>query len=137
MTPSDAQTLANRYLEALEAGDADRLAAMFAPDGVVVSPLYGRQPARAFYATLGGVTQASQTTLKRVLLAAAPDRTLALHFEYRWTLAGGAVRVFEVVDIVELAPDSDAIAVLTILYDTAPLRADHAEATRETARPEG
>ena len=125
LTTTAATALAQRYLAALEAGDPDAIAALFAPGGIVVSPLYGRRPARDFYATLGGVTQNSRTTLKRVLATEPPERTLAFHFDYAWTLAGGEVVDFEVVDIVELAPGSDLIAVLTILYDTAPLRRAH------------
>lgn len=127
VTPQQAEALGTAYLEALQAGDAERIAALFAPDGVVISPLYGQMPALEFYATLGAVTEGSETTLKRVLLGAS-DASIAFHFDYRWTLAGGAVVNFEVVDIVEMAPGSDRFATLTILYDTAPLRAAHAAA---------
>jgi len=120
----DAQTLAGRYLAALEAASPDAVAALFTEDGVVNSPLYGVQPARAFYAALFAVTQASDTTLLRVLTG--EDGSVALHFRYRWTLAGGAVVTFEVADI--LAMRDGKIASLTILYDTAPLRDAHSGA---------
>jgi len=49
---------------------------------------------------------------------------VALHFRYGWTLADGTPVRFEVVDVIELTEARDAFAKLTIIYDTAPLRAD-------------
>ncbi|MEM7696455.1 MAG: nuclear transport factor 2 family protein [Pseudomonadota bacterium] len=120
----DAETLAERYLAALEAASLPDIAALFTADGVVVSPLYGTMPAADFYAALFADTNRSDTTLLRVLTG--PDGSAALHFRYRWTLSGGKVVTFEVVDIVEL--EAGRIAKLTILYDTAPLRAAHTAA---------
>jgi len=121
----NAEELCRAYLEALERGDAAALAALFAPDGVVVSPLYGSQPAREFYAALLADTARSRTRLKRILTSPPPDAAIALHFDYFWTLADGTDVTFEVVDVFELNEAGDRIARMTIIYDTAPLRAAH------------
>ena len=42
------QRSVHEYLKALEAGDADKAAALFIPDGWVESPFLGRLPVRQF-----------------------------------------------------------------------------------------
>jgi hypothetical protein len=58
--------LIDEYLAALEVGDAERVLALFAPDGIVQSPLYGAVPARQFYPTLFADTAELRLTLRRV-----------------------------------------------------------------------
>ena len=41
------QRAVRKYLKALEAGDPDKAAALFTPDGWVQSPFLGRIPVRA------------------------------------------------------------------------------------------
>ena len=121
MTP---EVLCRRYLAALDAGDLAAVTDLFAPDAVVVSPLYGTGPAAAFYADLFTDTQGSQTELLNIFPASTDGAAVALHFRYVWTLASGKVVDFEVVDVIELAEEGDRFAKITIIYDTAPLRAD-------------
>lgn len=120
--------LCEAYLAALNAGDLDLVLALFAPHGEVVSPLYGSMPARDFYAALFADTARSETELRHVFDGSDTGGAVALHFLYRWTLADGKRVDFEVVDVIELTPARDAFAKLTIIYDTAPLRSDWAEA---------
>ena len=58
--------LIDEYLAALEVGDAERVLALFAPDGAVHSPLYGSVPARQFYPTLFADTAQSKLTFPRL-----------------------------------------------------------------------
>ncbi|MCB1356866.1 MAG: nuclear transport factor 2 family protein [Maritimibacter sp.] len=118
--------LCNAYLAGLDAGDLDAVLALFAPGAEVVSPLYGTQPARDFYAALFADTEASNTELLNIFDSSDTGGAVALHFRYGWTLADGKVVNFEVVDVIELTPARDAFAKLTIIYDTAPLRGDWA-----------
>jgi ketosteroid isomerase-like protein len=118
------------YLAALERADLEAVTALFTDDGVVHSPLYGAMPARDFYAGLFADTARSKTTPKAVFTTADGSR-LALHFAFDWTLASGKTVRFEVVDVFRLAADG-RFAELTIIYDTAPLRADF-EASRRAA----
>lgn len=119
---SDVRALANAYLAALNAGDLDRVLALFDEGATVRSPLYGTQPASDFYAALFKDTQRSQTTLGAVFADGEDPRHAAFHFNYVWTLASGAVVTFDVVDLVRLTDDGRRFAELTIVYDTAPLR---------------
>ena len=116
MTPDQ---LARAYLDALGPGDLDAMLSLFTTDGQVHSPLYGPQPAAAFFPQLFGATTESDLTLQGVAEgtteAGAP--LVTLWFRYDWLMASGARTVFDVADVLELAPDG-RIATLRIIYDT-------------------
>ena len=119
--------LIDEYLAALEVGDAERVLALFALDGIVHSPLYGSVPARQFYPTLFADTAEAKLTLRRVF---RDDReAVAFWFDFAWVLADGMPAPFTVVDIAELTEDG-LIANLHIIYDTSPIRGDFEQATR-------
>lgn len=121
------EQLCTQYLDALNAGDLDQVLSLFAPDGVIVSPLYGTMAVEAFYRDLFADTNRSVTTLLNIFDKAKSATAVALHFRYSWTLKSGKVVEFECVDVFELTPDRSKFAKLTIIYDTAPLRADFNE----------
>ncbi|THH39147.1 nuclear transport factor 2 family protein [Aliishimia ponticola] len=123
------ETLCHRYLEALNTADLEGVRALFAPGAEVISPLYGARPAHDFYAELFADTAQSETHLLNIFDSSAQGGAVALHFRYVWTLASGKVVAFECVDVFELAEDAQRFARMTIIYDTAPLRADF-EASR-------
>lgn len=114
--------LVDAYLAALGSADVDAVLALFTPDAIVSSPLYGEQPARDFYPTLFADTAASVLTLRRTLVStddSAP--TVAFWFDFDWTLSDGTPAPFSVVDVAEL--DLEArIQHLHIVYDTDPIR---------------
>ncbi|MGC8492697.1 MAG: nuclear transport factor 2 family protein [Syntrophobacteraceae bacterium] len=118
--------LCNQYLSALNAGDLQKVLSLFDSKAMVVSPLYGLVEAQRFYRELFEDTNRSKTTLQHVF-EAENTPSVALHFHYSWTLKSGKVVDFECVDVIELTPDGKKFAKLTIIYDTAPLRADFAE----------
>ncbi|SDF45916.1 nuclear transport factor 2 family protein [Limimaricola pyoseonensis] len=126
MTPED---LCRRYLDALNTSDLVGVRALFTPDAEIVSPLYGVRPAHDFYAELFADTTRSKTTLLNVFDSSAERQSVALHFHYVRTLASGKVVEFECVDVFDLAEDRQRFTRMTIIYDTAPLKADF-EATR-------
>jgi len=119
MTP---EHLCNAHLEALNAGDLDAVLALFSESATVASPLYGPRDAKGFYADLFADTERSETRLLNMFTGGA--NSVALHFQYDWTMADGTPVSFEVVDVFELTEAGDRFAKLTIIYDTAPLRAD-------------
>ena len=119
-----ATDLCHRYLAALDAGDLAAVRRLFAPGAEVVSPLYGTMPAEDFYAALFADTGRSETTLINIFDRSDDGGSVALHFRYGWTLADGTPVRFEVVDVIDLTSVRDSFARLTIIYDTAPLRAD-------------
>ncbi len=108
-------------------GDADKVLALFEAGAVVVSPLYGTMQAERFYRDLFADTDRSDTTLLNVFDASNDSSSVALHFHYAWTLKSGKVVNFECVDVFKLTPARDKFTKLTIIYDTAPLRADFNE----------
>ena len=123
----NSEQLCNSYLAAMNEGNADKVLALFAPGATVVSPLYSTMPADAFYRELFADTNRSDTTLLHVFDATQDSSSVALHFHYQWTLKSGKVVQFECVDIFELTPARDKFTKLTIIYDTASIRADFSE----------
>ena len=119
MTPSPADALVDAYLRALGTKDADLAISLFAPDGVVDSPLYGLLPAREFYPALFEDTAASVVTLRK-LMVSDDFSTIAFWFDFDWVLADGSPAPFTVVDVAELR--DGLITALHIVYDTYPLR---------------
>ena len=118
--------LIDEYLAALEVGDAERVLALFAPDGIVHSPSTALCP-------LGSSirrylpTPPSKAHTRRVF---RDDReAVAFWFDFAWALADGTPAPFTVVDIAELTEDG-LIANLHIIYDTSPIRGDFEQATR-------
>lgn len=124
------QDLCRRYLDALNTGDLEGVCALFAPDARILSPLYGTRPAREFYTELFADTTRSETTPINIFDNSSLGGAVALHFRYVWTLSSGKIVAFECVDVFELAPDGQHFAGMTIIYDTAPLRAEFAAARR-------
>jgi hypothetical protein len=117
----------HRYIDALGNGHAPTLTSLFMPDGEVSSPLVGRLPAGRFFDQLGEMTTVSQLTLVDILLSANHPRRVAAYFRYRWTLRTGPVVDFDCCDLFEFAPPAETgrplIQLMTIVYDTAPVRA--------------
>ncbi|WP_444978803.1 nuclear transport factor 2 family protein [Acrocarpospora macrocephala] len=110
------------YLDALAAADADRALSLFAPGGIVHSPLYGTLPAQEFYPALFADTSESRLTLRATMTGKRDGRTVvSFWFDFDWTLASGEPAPFTVVDVAEL-DDEGRITRLHIVYDTAPIR---------------
>ena len=119
--------LCKQYLDALNEGNLEKVLSLFAPNAVVVSPLYGEILATRFYIDLFADTNRSETNLLNIFDSDSENSSLALHFHYSWTLKDGKVVNFECVDIIEITPDTKKINKLKIIYDTAPLRSDFNE----------
>jgi SnoaL-like domain len=112
-------SLIDEYLAALEGGDAKRVLALFAPDGIVHSPLYGAVPAQQFYPTLFADSAEIRLELRRVFRD--DNEAVAFWFDFTWVLAGGTSASSTIVDIAELNEDG-LISSLHIIYDTAQVR---------------
>ncbi|MGE3192861.1 MAG: nuclear transport factor 2 family protein [Microbacteriaceae bacterium] len=111
------------YLNAVEAGDADAMLALFADGAVVHSPLYGTLPATEFYPLLFADTGSSVLTLLGTMQGTSVDGAalLSFLFHFDWTLADGTLAPFDVVDVAEL-DDAGLISSLRIVYDTVRVR---------------
>lgn len=125
MTPKE---LCQQYLAALNGANLERVLSLFDEDAVVVSPLYGTMPVSAFYRDLFHDTSRSETQF--VDMFASESGAVALQFHYRWTLSSGRIVEFDCVDVFVLNDTRSRFAKLTIVYDTAHLRADFDAARR-------
>lgn len=103
------QAVINEFVRLMESTTAptERLAAfgaLFTPNGVVESPLYGVQPARDFYVsflpTVGGV----QLRSKHKLVDPSQPNVIALHFSGAGEVNGKSVQI-QTLELVEVAED--------------------------------
>ncbi|WP_298902872.1 nuclear transport factor 2 family protein [uncultured Psychroserpens sp.] len=108
--------IARQYLKHLEDGDMEAVIALFSETGTVASPLYGNKLASEFYRLLQNDTNASKLKLKGIY-DNNDTNTLALHFNYHWTLKTAKEVNFDVVDIIAF-DDTLKIKHLQIIYDT-------------------
>jgi ketosteroid isomerase-like protein len=115
--------LVSRYLAALGTADLDAMLPLFAPDAVVLSPLYGRLPAAEFYPRLFADTASADLTLLGTMrgTSVAGRQLVSFLFHFDWTLPGGTPAPFDVVDVAEL-DDAGRITSLRIVYDTVAVR---------------
>lgn len=115
--------LAERYLAALGSSDVPRMLALFTPDAVVHSPLYGDVPAREFYPQLFADTGAAELTLLGTMRGDSADGRplVSFLFHFDWTLPNGTPAPFDVVDVAEL-DDAGLITGIRIIYDTVTVR---------------
>ena len=108
--------VAKQYLHYLERGSIQEVVDLFSEDGVVHSPIYGTLSAKTFYKLLSDDTQASKLELKDIF-ETSNSKTLALYFNYIWTLKNGDLVNFDVVDIIKFN-EQHKIIDLKIIYDT-------------------
>lgn len=108
--------IATNYLEYLENGDVERIIALFSPNGIVESPVYGCMKATLFYPKLKSDTSNSKLKL-RGIFEDNETSSLALYFNYTWILKNNKKVAFNVVDILEFDAQHK-ISKLTIIYDT-------------------
>jgi len=113
----------NRYLALLAAGDVRGIVALFSPRGMVDSPFLGVQPAGEFFNQLKAATRRSVLEDAEVFVSAAGSRRASVAFTYLWELADGSQVSFRCVDIFDF-DEQGLIEAMTIVYDTAPIRAE-------------
>ena len=109
-----------KYIEFLEQGDLKGIIDLFAKDGIVESPLYGKMRASEFYIELMSDTTKSQLEIKGIY-EAPESNSIALFFNYKWTMKNNEIADFDVVDIIDFN-NSAKIKNLKIIYDTVESR---------------
>jgi hypothetical protein len=110
-----------QYLEALQAGDHNRIIALFSPQALIHSPLYGHASAQDFYKNLLSDTQASQIILRNMFASLDAPAIFSALFRYEWILKDGSEVTFDCVDIF-VFNEVGKIKELTIIYDTYHVR---------------
>ncbi|HVE53138.1 MAG TPA: nuclear transport factor 2 family protein [Ramlibacter sp.] len=112
----------DRYLALLAAGDTHGIVSLFSPQGTVHSPFLGERPAGEFFEVLQRATRRSVIESPEVFVSGTGSRRASTAFTYRWELADGAQVSFDCVDLFDFDAQG-RIETMTIVYDTAPIRA--------------
>lgn len=110
------------YLSALEAGDADRAASLFIPDGWVQSPFLGRLPVRDFIRKVASASGKSKLTVYDVLVSAEGHLRAVAYYQYDWSLKDGSQVSFDCADVFNFDAETGRIASIVLVYDTQPVR---------------
>ena len=84
------QRTVHEYLKALEAGDADKAASLFIPDGWVESPFLGRLPVRQFIKKVAESSKGTRLTVHDVLVSAEGHLRAVAYYLYDWRLKDGS-----------------------------------------------
>ena len=117
------QRAVRKYLQALEAGDADKAAALFTPDGWVQSPFLGRVPVRDYIRKVTEASLASVLTVHDVLVSAEGHLRAVAYYQYDWRLKDGSRVSFDCADVFNFDPSTGHIQSIVLVYDTHPVRA--------------
>lgn len=112
----------SEYLAAFEAGDVDRIFALFEPDGWVLSPLLGRLSARDFFPKVMSVSSNIRLTVHDILVSSKGRSRAVVYFEFEWVLKDGSEVLFECTNVFSYNPESGKLVSMIILYDTFPIR---------------
>lgn len=116
------QQAVHKYLAALEAGDADRAASLFVPQGWVQSPFLGKLPVRAYVAKVAGASRGSKLTVHDVLVSAEGHLRAVAYYLYDWTLKDGSHVAFDCADVFNFDRETGKIESIVLVYDTQPVR---------------
>ena len=116
------QQAVRKYLLALEAGDAERAAALFVPHGWVQSPFLGRLPVREFVRKVTSSSKGSKLTVYDVLVSAEGQLRAVAYYLYDWTLKDGSHVAFDCADVFNFDRDTGKIESIVLVYDTDPVR---------------
>jgi ketosteroid isomerase-like protein len=112
------QHAVRKYLKALEAGDADKAAALFITDGWVQSPFLGRIPVRDYVNKVASASSKSELTVYDVLVSAEGHMRAVAYYLYDWRLRDGSHVSFECADVFNFDLDTGRIASVVLVYDT-------------------
>jgi hypothetical protein len=116
------QQAVRKYLLALEAGDPERAAALFVPQGWVQSPFLGKLPVRAYVAKVAGASKGSKLIVHDVLVSAEGHLRAVAYYLYDWTLKDGSHVAFDCADVFNFDGDTGKIESIVLVYDTQPVR---------------
>jgi ketosteroid isomerase-like protein len=116
------QQAVRKYLSALEAGDAEKAAALFVPGGWVRSPFLGKVPVREYVARVARATSGARLTVHDVLVSAEGHLRAVAYYLYDWSLKDGTRVSFDCADVFNFDRDTGHIESIVLVYDTQPVR---------------
>jgi hypothetical protein len=117
------QRAVHKYLSALEAGDAERAASLFVPDGWVQSPFLGRLSVRDYVNKVASASSKAKLTVYDVLVSAEGHLRAVAYYQYDWSLKDGSNVTFDCADVFNFDSDTGRIESIVLVYDTDPVRA--------------
>ena len=92
------------YLTGLETANTDLIIELFHPNGIVLSPLYGKQSAQTFYKDLFRDTNNSKITFLDDYYSDDGNKA-CVNFIYEWEMVNGQQVAFDCVDVFEFDQD--------------------------------
>ena len=116
------QQMVRKYLQALEAGDANKAAALFIPEGWVQSPFLGQLPVRQFVSKVAAASNGTRLTVHDVLVSAEGNLRAVAYYLYDWRLKDGSRVSFDCADVFNFDPSTGHIQSIVLVYDTHPVR---------------
>jgi hypothetical protein len=116
------QQAVRKYLLALEAGDPEKAAALFVPQGWVQSPFLGKLPIREYVAKVASASKGSKLTVHDVLVSAEGHLRAVAYYLYDWTLRDGSHVAFDCADVFNFDRETGRIESIVLVYDTQPVR---------------
>jgi uncharacterized protein with von Willebrand factor type A (vWA) domain len=116
------QRSVHAYLKALEAGDPEKAAALFIPDGWVESPFLGRLPVRQYIRKVADSSRATKLTVHDVLISAEGHLRAVAYYNYDWRLKDGTRVAFDCADVFNFDPSTGHIQSIVLVYDSHPVR---------------
>jgi ketosteroid isomerase-like protein len=112
------QQAVRKYLAALEAGDADKAAALFTPNGWVRSPFLGQVTVRDYVTKVAGASSRAKLTVHDVLVSAEGHLRAVAYYLYDWSLKDGSNVSFECADVFNFDSNTGRIESIVLVYDT-------------------
>ena len=116
------QKAVRKYLSALEAGDVEKAASLFVPEGWVQSPFLGRLPVRDFVAKVARSSSGAKLTVYDVLVSAEGHLRAVAYYLYDWSLKDGSNVAFDCADVFNFDANTGRIESIVLVYDTQPVR---------------
>ncbi len=116
------QKIVHAYLKALEAGDPDKAAGLFIPEGWVESPFLGRIPVRQYVKKVAESSRGTRLTVHDVLISAEGHLRAVAYYNYDWRLKDGSRVAFDCADVFNFDPATGHIQSIVLVYDTHPVR---------------
>jgi ketosteroid isomerase-like protein len=116
------QQAVRKYLLALEAGDAEKAASLFVPEGWVQSPFLGRLPVRDYVSKVARASSGARLTVHDVLVSAEGHLRAVAYYLYDWSLKDGSNVSFDCADVFNFDPNTGRIESIVLVYDTQPVR---------------
>jgi SnoaL-like domain len=117
------QRAVRKYLSALEAGDAERAASLFVPDGWVQSPFLGCLSVRDYVNKVASASSKAKLTVYDVLVSAEGHLRAVAYYQYDWSLKDGGNVTFDCADVFNFDLQTGRIESIVLVYDTDPVRA--------------